>query len=233
MLRLDGLELAQGDFRLRADLEIPGGTSVALLGPSGGGKSTLLAGIAGFLKPQSGQVLWDGRDLGPLPPGQRPISVLFQDNNLFPHLSALQNVVLGLRPTLRPRQEERARASDALARVGLAGLEERRPAQLSGGQQARAALARVLVQERPLVLMDEPFGALGPALKAEMLDLTREVLVRRAATILMVTHDPDDAAALAEMVVVVAEGQAEAPRPTGAVLADPPPALRAYLGERG
>ncbi len=230
MLHLDRLELAQGDFRLLADLHIPRGSSVALLGPSGGGKSTLLAGIAGFLAPQSGRVLWEGQDLGPLPPGRRPISILFQDSNLFPHLTALQNVALGLRPSLRPRQEERARASEALDRVGLAGLEERRPAQLSGGQQARAALARVLVQDRPLVLMDEPFGALGPALKSEMLDLTRDVLARRGATILMVTHDPDDAAAFAAMVIVVADGRAEAARPTGAVLADPPPALRAYLG---
>ena len=232
MLRLDRLELAQGDFRLHADLEVPRGASVVLLGPSGGGKSTLLAGIAGFLAPRSGQVLWAGRDLGPLPPGQRPVSILFQDNNLFPHLSALQNVALGLRPTLHPRPAERTRAAEALARVRLSGLEDRRPARLSGGQQARAALARVLLQERPVVLMDEPFGALGPALKTEMLELTRDVLVGRGATILLVTHDPGDAATLADLVIVVAEGQAQPPQPRAAVLANPPPALRAYLGMR-
>lgn len=232
MLRLDGVMLAQGDFRLRADLQVPRGASVAVMGPSGGGKSTLLAAIAGFLAPVAGWVLWDGRDLGPLPPGQRPVGVLFQDNNLFPHLSALQNVVLGLRPTLRPRAEERARAEEALARVGLSGLGDRRPAQLSGGQQGRAALARLLVQDRPLVLMDEPFTALGPALKAEMLALTREVLGGRGATILMVTHDPGDALAVADSVVVVAEGRAEPPAPAAPLLADPPAALRAYLGRR-
>ncbi|TNC72215.1 ATP-binding cassette domain-containing protein [Rubellimicrobium roseum] len=230
MLRLEGLELAQGAFRLAADLSVPRGATVALLGPSGGGKSTLLAGIAGFLPPRAGRVLWDGRDLGPLPPGQRPASVLFQDNNLFPHLSAAQNVGLGLRPSLRLSSPERERVAAALARVGLQGLGDRRPAQLSGGQQARAALARVLVQERPLVLMDEPFGALGPALKAEMLALTSEVLRGRGATLLLVTHDPEDARALADLVVVVAEGRASPPAPTAAVLADPPPALRAYLG---
>jgi thiamine transport system ATP-binding protein len=232
MLRLERLELAQGSFRLTADLEVAQGASVALLGPSGGGKSTLLAAIAGFLAPRSGRVLWRGQDLGPLAPGQRPVSVLFQDNNLFPHLTALQNVALGLRPTLRPRPEETAQAAEALNRVGLSGLESRRPSQLSGGQQARAALARVLVQNRPLVLMDEAFGALGPALKAEMLALTRKVLVQRGATILMVTHDPEDAMALAESIVVVAEGQAQPPQATAALLAAPPSALRAYLGAR-
>ena len=230
MLRLDRLELQVGGFRLSADLEVPRGASVAVMGPSGGGKSTLLAAIAGFLPPASGQVLWDGRDLGPLPPGDRPVGVLFQDSNLFPHLTALQNVALGIRPTLRPRPEERARAEAALARVGLGGMGARRPAQLSGGQQGRAALARLLVQDRPLVLMDEPFAALGPALKAEMLQLTREVLAGQGATLLMVTHDPEDARAIAGSVVVVAEGRAARPVPTGALLADPPPALRAYLG---
>jgi thiamine transport system ATP-binding protein len=230
MLRLDRLELAVGSFRLSADLEVPGGVSVAVMGPSGGGKSTLLAAIAGFLAPVAGRVLWEGRDLGPLPPGQRPVGVLFQDNNLFPHLTALQNVALGIRPSLHPTAEERGRAEAALARVGLGGLGGRRPAQLSGGQQGRAALARLLVQDRPIVLMDEPFAALGPALKAEMLALTREVLEGRGATLLMVTHDPEDARAIAEAVVVVAEGRVAPPVATARLLADPPPALRAYLG---
>lgn len=230
MLRLEGLELIQGAFRLRADLAVPPGAAVAVVGPSGGGKSTLLAAIAGFLKPAAGRVLWEGRDLATLAPGQRPVGVLFQDNNLFPHLSALRNVTLGLRPTLRPTPRERALAEAALARVGLAGLGDRRPAQLSGGQQGRAALARLLVQDKPLLLMDEPFAALGPALKAEMLALTREVLGGRGATILMVTHDPEDARAMADTMIVVAEGRAEPPGPTAALLADPSAALRAYLG---
>lgn len=230
MLALEGVELGQGAFRLRADLRVPEGARVALMGPSGGGKSTLLAAVAGFLAPLAGRIFWDGRDLGSLPPGDRPVAVLFQDNNLFPHLSALQNVALGIRPSLRPRAEERARAEAALARVGLAGLGDRLPAQLSGGQQSRAALARVLVQDRPLVLLDEPFAALGPAQKREMVGLVREVLEPRGATILMVTHDPEDALALGGGLIVVARGRATPPAPAVALLASPPPELAAYLG---
>lgn len=202
------------------------------MGPSGGGKSTLLSAVAGFLPPRAGQVLWAGQDLGPLSPGQRPVAVLFQDNNLFPHLSALQNVALGIAPRLRPRGPERERAEEALARVGLAGLGHRRPAELSGGQQGRAALARVLVQDRPVVLMDEPFAALGPALKAEMLALVRDTLGPKGATLLMVTHDPDDARALGGDLILVAEGRAEPPVPAASLLAAPPPTLAAYLGPR-
>ena len=230
MLALEGVELAQGSFRLHADLAVPTGAAVAVMGPSGGGKSTLLAAVAGFLSPVAGRILWEGRDLASLAPGQRPVGVLFQDQNLFPHLTALQNATLALRPSLRPRPDERVRAEAALAQVGLMGLGRRRPAQLSGGQQGRAALARLLLQDRPLCLLDEPFAALGPALKAEMLALTREVLGARGATILIVTHDPADALAFADRVIVVAEGRADPPVPTAPLLADPPPALRAYLG---
>ncbi len=230
MLKVDRLEIGAGSFRLRADFEVRRGATVAVLGPSGAGKSILLSAIAGFLSPRAGRVLWDGQDLGPKPPGDRPIAMLFQDNNLFPHLSVLQNVVLWLRPTLSPRPDERARAAEALVHVGLGGMEHRRPGQLSGGQQGRAALARLLLQNRPLVLMDEPFAALGPALRAEMLELTQNALAERRATLLMVTHDPQDAKAIASSVIVVADCLAAPPLPTAAVLADPPSGLRRYLG---
>ncbi|NAZ35635.1 ATP-binding cassette domain-containing protein [Rubellimicrobium sp. CFH 75288] len=230
MLGLEGLVLRQGSFRLAADLVVPRGAAVAVMGPSGGGKSTLLAGIAGFLRPEAGHVLWDGRDLTPLPPGRRPVGVLFQDNNLFPHLDLVRNVALGLRPALRPGRAERAAAEAALERVGLGGLGARRPAELSGGQQGRAALARLLLQDRPLILMDEPFAALGPAQRAEMLDLTRAVLGTRGATLLLVTHDPAEARRGCELAILVAEGRAHEPAPVGGLIDDPPPALRAYLG---
>lgn len=229
-LRLEGVEIVQEDFRLGADLAVPEGARVAVLGPSGGGKSTLLGAIAGFVPLAAGRVMWAGRDLGRLAPGERPLSILFQDQNLFPHLTAAQNIGLALSPALRLGPADHARIAAALERVGLAGLGERRPAQLSGGQQGRVALARALLRARPLLLLDEPFAALGPGLKAEMLALLGELMAETGGTLLMVTHDPKDAEAIADSVILVADGRAEAPCPTAALLADPPPALRNYLG---
>ncbi|RAP39775.1 thiamine ABC transporter ATP-binding protein [Rhodovulum viride] len=230
MLSLETLVLLQGGFSLSADLTVAPGRIVALLGPSGAGKSTLLDTIAGFLAPDRGRVLWQGTDLGPLAPGDRPLSVLFQDNNLFPHLTAAQNVGLGLRPGLRLDRDQTRAVETALDRVGLAGLGTRKPAALSGGQRGRVALARMLLRNRPLMLLDEPFAALGPALKAGMLDLLADLAHETGATVLFVTHDPADARAIADQTILVAEGRAHPPRATADLLAHPPPALRAYLG---
>ncbi len=230
MLTLEGLNIRQGAFELSADIHIQDGARVAIIGPSGAGKSTLLSAIAGFLPLHHGRILWDGQDIGALSPGQRPLSMVFQEANLFPHLNIAQNVGLGLRPDLKLSSAQHERIAQALEVVGLGGMEVRKPAQLSGGQQSRAALARVLVQDRPLVLLDEPFAALGPALKAEMLDLVSELLDRTGATLLMVSHDPQDARRITSQTVLVAEGQATGPHDTGALLDDPPAALREYLG---
>lgn len=232
MLRLEALDLRQDGFRLTADWRVEAGTKVALIGPSGAGKSSLLAAVAGFFAPVAGRILWQGQDIGALPPGERPLTILFQDQNLFPHLTVAQNAGLGLRPDLRLSPDDEARVALALARVGLQGLGARRPAQLSGGQQGRAALARALLRARPLLLLDEPFAALGPALKAEMLALVAEVAGETGATVLMVTHDPADARAFADRTVLVADGVAHPPAATAALFADPPPALRAYLGDK-
>ncbi|MGB7269808.1 MAG: thiamine ABC transporter ATP-binding protein [Albidovulum sp.] len=231
MLRLDALQIIQGDFSLTADLAIPTGGTVGIIGPSGAGKSTLLAVIAGFIQPTAGRVLWQDSDLGPLAPGRRPLSMLFQDQNLFPHLSVAQNLGLGLRPDLRLGPDEQAQVAAALARVGLADMAARAPGSLSGGQQSRVALARALLRARPVLLLDEPFAALGPALKAEMLDLVAEIAGENGTTVLMVTHDPSDARRIAAQTVLVAEGLAHAPQPTAVLLDNPPPALAAYLGQ--
>ena len=229
-LELRGVVLAQEGFRLVADLSVPKGATVAVIGPSGAGKSTLIAAIAGFFPPVAGQVLWEGVEIGGLAPGKRPLTVLFQDQNLFPHLTVAQNLGLGLSPRLRLGPEDRARIEAALARVGLAGFGARRPGELSGGQASRAALARALLRARPMLLLDEPFAALGPGLKAEMLDLVAEVAGETGATVLMVTHDPTDARRIAPLTLLVADGVAQAPVATGPLLDHPPPALAAYLG---
>lgn len=228
MLQLKDCLLRQGDFSLKADLTITKGSRVAVLGPSGGGKSTLLAAVAGFLAPAVGQVYWNATPM-PDHPGERPLSILFQDNNLFPHLSVFQNVALGVAANLRLSAGQKTPVTDALGHVGLSSKADAKPADLSGGQQSRVALARVLVRKRPLLLLDEPFAALGPALKVDMLGLLNSIA--KDTTILMVTHDPADAKAFADQVVLVADGVAQAPVPTDQIFANPPAALAAYLGK--
>lgn len=232
MLRLDGLDLRQGEFRLSADWQADEGARIAVIGPSGGGKSTLLSAIAGFLAPHAGHILWQGQDITGMDPGKRPVTTLFQDQNLFPHLTIAQNIGLGLNPSLRLTAQDHARIDDALARTGLSGMGSRKPAQLSGGQQGRAALARALLRARPILLLDEPFAALGPALKSEMLSLLDDLTASAGTTVLMVTHDPADARAFAPLTCLVADGMAHPPSPTAALLDNPPPALAAYLGPR-
>jgi thiamine transport system ATP-binding protein len=229
MLTLDGLSLRQGAFGLGASLSVAAPGRVAVMGPSGAGKSTLLLALAGFIRPEAGRILWNGADITAARPMDRPVTMVFQDNNLFPHLTAFQNVALGLRPSLRLRPDEAARVEAALGRVGLAGLGGRKPAELSGGQQSRVTLARAILRDKPIVLLDEPFAALGPALKAEMLDLVAELLPR--ALVLMVTHDPADARRLAPETILVADGQALPPVATAGLLDTPPPALARYLGK--
>ncbi|MCF3592568.1 thiamine ABC transporter ATP-binding protein [Rhodobacteraceae bacterium LMO-12] len=231
MLTLEGLVIRQDEFELRADFTVERGARVAVIGPSGAGKSTLLNTIAGFFAPDLGAVMWDGRDITGLNPGERPIAMLFQDNNLFPHLTVAQNVGLGIDPSLRLSAAQKADVQAALARVGLDEFGQRKPGNLSGGQQSRAALARVMVQRKPLMLLDEPFSALGPALKNEMLDLVAELAREIGATVLMVSHDPGDAVRFAQAAILVAQGRAEAPVPVAELMADPPEALRKYLGD--
>ncbi len=230
MLTLEKLRIEQGDFRLTADWSVPEGSITAIVGPSGGGKSTLLSVIGGYFAATAGRIIWQAADIGALPPGRRPVSTLFQDNNLFPHLTVAQNVGLALRPDLRLTEEEKTQVEAALAEVGLAGFGARKPGTLSGGQASRAALARVLLQSRPIILLDEPFSALGPALRREMLGLVAEKLWGR--TVLMVTHDPSDAREIAQRLVMIDSGVASVPVPIVEAFDQPSPALAGYLGQK-
>lgn len=231
MLELRDLRVTRGDFTLTADFAISPGQRVAIVGASGSGKSTLLSLIGGFLDPDTGRILWDGQDITRLSPGDRPISTIFQDQNLFPHLDVAANVGLGVSPTLRLTRSDRAMVADALARVGLAGVEHRKPGDLSGGQQARVALARTLIRHRPIMLLDEAFAGLGPALKADMLDLVAELSEETGMTVLMVSHDPEDALRIADETVFIDAGHALKPVATTTLFANPPEELRAYMGE--
>lgn len=230
MLRFENVRLTQGSFALSADWSVERGAKVALLGGSGAGKSTLLSAIAGFLPVVQGQICWETGVLNALEPAARPVTMLFQDHNLFGHLTAAENVGLGISPSLKLNTEQSARIAKVLDRVGLDGFGARKPADLSGGQQSRVALARAMVRDRALWLLDEPFSALGPGLRQEMLELVTEMAQAAGATVLMVTHDPDDAKRFADQTVFVVDGVAQPPVQTKALFADPPDALRAYLG---
>ena len=221
---------SQGAYALSADLEIEAGKVTAIIGPSGAGKSTLLGGIAGFVPQTRGALYWQGVELTKLAPAMRPVSMLFQDNNLFPHLTVMQNVALALAAKLKPSAIDRKKVEQMLGLVGLSGLADRKPAALSGGQQSRAALARALLQDRDVMLMDEPFSALGPGLKAEMLDLSVALATEAGRTVVMVTHDPSDAARVADAIVGVSPNKAWAPVATQSFLSDPPAAFVDYLG---
>ncbi|WP_114943914.1 ATP-binding cassette domain-containing protein [Microvirga calopogonii] len=207
MLVIEKCRLTWPDFAADYTLTVQAGQLCAVIGPSGGGKTTLLHMIAGFEVPESGTLTFDGRDLLPLEPAKRPAAIVFQDHNLFPHLSAAQNVALGLRPSLRLSADEKRLVSEILDAVGLDGFEDRRPGEMSGGQRQRVALARALVSGRPLILLDEPFSSLDPALRRDMILLVDALRRKRPVTILMTIHTPEDVADVADQMAFVADGQ--------------------------
>lgn len=231
LLEVSGLTFRYEDLKMQFDLTLARGECLALLGPSGAGKSTLLNLIAGFEQPLSGRIVIGGRDVTALNPAERPVTSLFQEHNLFAHLSVAQNVGLGLDPGLRLSRQQQAAIDRALARVGLDDLAQRLPAQLSGGQRQRVALARSLVRSRPLLLLDEPFSALDPGLRLGMLDLVDQLRLERKLTVLLVSHNPQDALRIAGQTAFICEGRIAVQEPTAVLLARrTPPALRAFLG---
>ncbi len=207
MLAIENCRLTWPDFTADYSLSVETGNLCAVIGPSGGGKTTLLHMVAGFERPESGALTFNGQSLLPLAPAKRPVAIVFQDHNLFPHLSAAQNVALGLRPSLRLSADEASRVAQALESVGLEGFGKRRPGEMSGGQRQRVALARALVSGRPLILLDEPFSSLDPSLRRDMILLVDEMRRRRPVTILMTIHTPEDAADVADQMALVANGR--------------------------
>ncbi len=193
---LDGISLAirQGEF-------------IALLGPSGCGKTTLLRSIAGFIEPTSGDILIDGKSVVGLPPNHRPVNTVFQNYALFPHNTVFDNVAFGPRRQKLPRQEIHSRVTEALAIVGMESFADRYPVQLSGGQQQRVALARALVNRPKVLLLDEPLGALDLQLRKRMQLELKRLHERLGITFLLVTHDQDEAMAMADRIAVMSSGQ--------------------------
>lgn len=207
MLTLTDLTYLYHALPMRFSFRMQPGERVAILGPSGAGKSTLLSLIAGFLTVEGGTLEINHQQHNLTPPAQRPVSMLFQENNLFPHLTVAQNIGLGLHPGLRLDHLQKQQLQEIAKRVGMESYLQRLPGELSGGQRQRVALARCLVRQQPVLLLDEPFSALDPALRKEMLQLVDEVCAERAITLLMVSHSVEDAARIAPRTLLIVDGR--------------------------
>ncbi|ATG03751.1 MULTISPECIES: thiamine ABC transporter ATP-binding protein ThiQ [Lelliottia] len=218
MLKLTDVTWLYQHLPMRFTLTAKQGEMIAILGPSGAGKSTLLNLIAGFLPPARGEMTINGQDHTHTPPSQRPVSMLFQENNLFTHLTVRQNIGLGMDPGLKLTAGQRQKCDAIAQQMGLTELSDRLPGELSGGQRQRVALARCLVREQPILLLDEPFSALDPALRQEMLQLVKDVCQQKQLTMLMVSHSVEDAASIAPRAVVIADGRIDWDGETQALL---------------
>jgi spermidine/putrescine transport system ATP-binding protein len=191
------------------DLHIAGGEFFTLLGPSGCGKTTTLRLVAGFERPDDGAILLDDVDMSRTPPHQRRVNTVFQSYALFPHKTVRDNIAFGLRYQKCSKADMRTRVDDALTLVRLEGMEDRRPAQLSGGQQQRVALARALVLAPPVLLLDEPLGALDARLRVDLQVELKRIQEQLGITFIYVTHDQDEALTMSDRVAVMSGGRIE------------------------
>jgi sulfate transport system ATP-binding protein len=211
LIAVDSVSKRFGDFAALEDVSVavPDGSLTALLGPSGSGKSTLLRIIAGLEEPTSGRVLIHDRDVTHLPPQRREIGFVFQHYAAFKHMSVRDNVAFGLKIRKQPRDAVRARVDELLEVVGLTGWSERYPSQLSGGQRQRMALARALAVEPSVLLLDEPFGALDANVRHELREWLRRLHDEVHVTTVIVTHDQEEAMAIADRIVVLDHGRVQ------------------------
>lgn len=196
-----------GDEQMAFNFTVNQGEFISILGPSGAGKSTLLSLTAGFIAPTSGTIVLNGQDQTDTQPNQRPVSMLFQDNNLFNHLSVEQNLALGLSTSLKLTIAQKQQLLTIANRIGLTPYLTSYPSQLSGGQKQRVAIGRCLLQHRPILLLDEPFSSLDPKLKKEMFTLLDEIQREYQLTILMVTHQLEDIATNHHRCLVIIAGK--------------------------
>ncbi|SFB05442.1 putative spermidine/putrescine transport system ATP-binding protein [Cohnella sp. OV330] len=203
------------------NLEVNKGELVTLLGPSGCGKTTVLRGIGGFLEPDAGEILIEGRSVTKLPPEKRPTSMVFQSYNLWPHMSVFDNLAFGLKIRGMPKADIKSAVSDVLRLVRLPGAEKKYPTQLSGGQQQRVALARSLLLKPAVLLLDEPFSALDAKLRHEMREELRDIQTQTGLTMVFVTHDQEEALSLSDRIIVMNHGHIEQIAPPQRIYNEP------------
>ena len=198
-------QIKNGDFAVQCDFNLRTGNHLSLFGPSGSGKSSVLLGLAGFLPVVSGDLIYDDKSISKLEPKDRPFDLLFQENNLFPHLSVAKNILLGLGTKVKMDSQSSQIVSDIIDLVGLRREKDRLPENISGGQRSRAAIARSLIRKKPILLLDEPFAALDFQLKNEILDLLIKISKKNNLSIILVSHDPRNVQYLGGDVVMFSE----------------------------
>lgn len=207
MIQLNNIKFSFENWSMNIDLLVQKGEKIGLIGASGSGKSTVLNLLAGFSFTDSGTIVLNGKNHTKTLPYQRPVSMLFQENNIFEHLTVAENMGLGLQPHLRLSVSEKQAVENIAEQVGLADYVSRLPSQLSGGQKQRVALARCLLRNQPILLLDEPFSALDKPLREEMLLLLEEIYQEKQLTIVMVTHQPDELSVFADRFVRLDSGR--------------------------
>ena len=230
MLCVDNLVIDLENFRLTADFKIATGSHIAIVGPSGAGKSTFLNVLAGFIPLKYGDIEWNKSCITKLEPGKRPLSILFQDYNLFSHLNVIENVAIGLKPNLKLSDLQLDLVNFAIEEVGLSKFKLKSPSQLSGGQKTRVSLARAMVRSKPILLLDEAFSGLGPALRSEMIELIKNHVTKNKITLLMVSHHIKDAVELNQKVLFVSEGQFMKPINVNDFINSSDKRIRDYIG---
>ena len=227
MIRFEDVIIKIVDFQLAVNMTLPKGFT-SVIGQSGAGKSTLLSSLSGLRALTSGKIFIDETRIDLLPSNKRPCSIIFQEFNLFPHLSIVQNLNLVCGNKFFVSESSREKIKKVLEKVGIVELIDRLPSEMSGGQQSRAALARVLLQRNPILLLDEPFFALGPNQKSELIDLVDSLSKEQDISVLLSTHDPKDVQQIAGHCKVVKDQTVLGPFETSEALDEDEP-LKGYL----
>ncbi|MFP3019165.1 MAG: thiamine ABC transporter ATP-binding protein ThiQ [Arsenophonus sp.] len=207
MIKLDHLLYFYDHLKIEFDFKVNKYERVAILGPSGAGKSTLLNLIAGFQYPKQGKIWLNKENHTATPPIKRPVSILFQENNLFSHLTVWQNIALGISPNLSLKKCQCNTVKKIIKQVSLDNCITRLPSQISGGERQRTALARCLIRKKPILLLDEPFSAFDPILRNEMLMLLKQVCNELQLTLMISSHNLEDSIKIATRYIVIKEGK--------------------------
>lgn len=197
------IKIRYDTLKIDCSFSVPAGMGAALMGSSGSGKSSILSVVSGFYQAHHSEIYFQGQRLDALEPAERPLTILFQDHNLFSHLNVWKNIAIGLSPNLKLSAKQHRLVEESLDWVGLSGMQGRKPGTLSGGQQQRVALARCLARDKPLLLLDEPFAGLDEKRQQEMRDLINRLMQEKNLTLLLATHQAEDARQLCDQVIEV------------------------------